>query len=74
MEIQIQEWCRSLEESTMEILGLKVPAMEIPVRPGRDMARLVEVASMVQALKLMGHDSANDFNQRLIEHMVEKNK
>ncbi len=59
-----------LEESYMEILGLSVPRMEIPVRPGRDMARLVEVASMVQALKLMGHDSAAEFNERLIAHMA----
>ncbi|MGJ8639795.1 MAG: HPr(Ser) kinase/phosphatase [Opitutaceae bacterium] len=58
-----------LEENHMEILGIKVPTVEIPVRPGRDMARLVEVASMVQALKNMGHDSAAEFNQRLIDHM-----
>ncbi|CAI8276996.1 MAG: HPr kinase/phosphorylase [Opitutia bacterium UBA7350] len=63
-----------LEENTVEILGLKVPTMEIPVRPGRDMARLVEVASMVQALKLMGHDSANEFNDRLIESMAKEKK
>ncbi|NCG09420.1 MAG: HPr(Ser) kinase/phosphatase [Verrucomicrobia bacterium] len=61
-----------LEENTVEILGLKVPTMEIPVRPGRDMARLVEVASMSQALKLMGHDSAKEFNERLIANMTEK--
>ncbi len=61
-----------LEENTVEILGLKVPTMEIPVRPGRDMARLVEVASMAQALKLMGHDSAKEFNERLIANMAEK--
>lgn len=61
-----------LEENTVEILGLKVPTMEIPVRPGRDMARLVEVASMVQALKRMGHDSAQEFNERLIANMAEK--
>ncbi len=59
-----------LEENSMNILGLKVPIMEIPVRPGRDMARLVEVASMVQALKLIGHDSATEFNECLIEHMA----
>ena len=47
-----------LEENSVEILGMKVPIMEIPIRPGRDMARLVEVASMVQALKMIGHDSA----------------
>ena len=61
-----------LEENSVEILGLKVPLMEIPIRPGRDMARLVEVASMVQALKAMGHDSAEAFNNRLIAHMAEQ--
>lgn len=59
-----------LEENHMEVLEMKVPLMEIPVRPGRDMARLVEVASMVQALKQMGHDSAAEFNNRLIAHMA----
>jgi len=58
-----------LEEQHMEILGLKVPIMEIPVRPGRDMARLTEVAAMVQALSKIGHDSAAEFNERLIAHM-----
>ena len=53
----------------MDILGLKIPIIEIPVRPGRDMARLVEVAAMVRALKIMGHDSAHEFNQKLIKHM-----
>ena len=33
------------------------------------MALLVEVAAMVRALKLMGHDSAEEFNQKLIQHM-----
>ncbi|NQY31688.1 MAG: HPr(Ser) kinase/phosphatase [Coraliomargarita sp.] len=59
-----------LEEHNMEILGLNVPLMEIPVRPGRDMARLVEVAAMVHALKAMGHDSAAEFNEKLIAHMA----
>jgi HPr kinase/phosphorylase len=59
-----------LEANTVEILGLKVPIMEIPVRPGRDMARLTEVAAMVQALKKIGHDSAAEFNDRLIQHMA----
>ena len=59
-----------LEQKHMEILGLDVPLMEIPVRPGRDMARLVEVAAMVQALMKIGHDSAAEFNDRLIAHMT----
>jgi HPr kinase/phosphorylase len=39
------------------------------VRPGRDIARLVEVAALTQALKRMGHDPAKDFNDRLIAFM-----
>jgi len=61
-----------LEENFLEILDQKVPHMEIPVRPGRDMARLVEVAAMVHALKLIGHDSAKEFNDHLIAHMQKK--
>jgi HPr kinase/phosphorylase len=60
-----------LEEYYYEILGIKVPHVELYVRPGRDIARLVEVAAMVQALKRMGHDPAHDFNNRLIAHMAE---
>jgi HPr kinase/phosphorylase len=58
-----------LEVESYEILGRKVPHMTIPVRPGRDMARLVEVAAMVQALRGMGHDSAKEFSDRLIQFM-----
>lgn len=61
-----------LESNTVEILGIRIPHMEIPVRPGRDMARLVEVAAMVQALKSIGHDSAKEFNDRLIAFMSKK--
>ena len=63
-----------LEENYMEVLGMQVPLMEIPVRPGRDMARLVEVAAMMRALKQMGHDSAAEFNERLIAHMAKDSK
>ena len=61
-----------LEQSFFEIHNIKVPHVEIPVRPGRDLARLVEVAAMVQALKNIGHDSATIFNDRLIKHMGKK--
>jgi HPr kinase/phosphorylase len=38
------------------------------------MARLVEVAAMMRALKEMGHDSAAEFNERLIAHMAQGTK
>ena len=62
-----------LNDDTVELLGLKIPLIEIPVRPGRDMALLVEVAAMVRALKSMGHDSAKEFNKKLIQEMNKKN-
>jgi len=59
-----------LEHYYYGILDVNVPHIEIPVRPGRDMARLVEVAAMVQALRAIGHDSAKEFNDKLIAHMM----
>jgi HPr kinase/phosphorylase len=70
----MEEERTGLEESFFDVLEMPIAHMEIPVRPGRDMARLVEVAAMVQALKLMGHDSAAEFNQRLIEFMADEKK
>lgn len=58
-----------LELQEFEILGRKVPHIQLAVRPGRDMARLVEVAVMVHSLRQMGHDPAEEFNQRLIRMM-----
>jgi HPr kinase/phosphorylase len=58
-----------LEENFYEILGQRIPHIELYVRPGRDMARMVEVAALTYALKKMGHDPAKDFNDRLIAHM-----
>ncbi|MBP3358071.1 MAG: HPr(Ser) kinase/phosphatase [Opitutales bacterium] len=63
-----------LEINYFEILGVDIPHFVIPVRPGRDMARLVEVAAMVQALRQMGHDGAKAFNDRLIAHMAKGGK
>jgi HPr kinase/phosphorylase len=75
--ITFENWHQGLEEERtglesdfFEILGISVPHIRLPVRPGRDLARLVEVAAMVQALKRMGHDSAKEFNDRLIAHMT----
>lgn len=61
-----------LEENFYEILGLRIPHIVIFVRPGRDMARLVEVAALTQALKKTGHDPAKDFNDRLINYMAQQ--
>jgi len=58
-----------LDREFYEILGLPVPHVTIPVRPGRDMARLIEVAAMDEKLKGLGQNSALDFNARLLSLM-----
>jgi|ERR1051326_4252865 HPr kinase/phosphorylase len=61
-----------LDREFYEILGLKVPHVTIPVRPGRDMARLVEVAAMDEKLKGLGQNAAVDFNTKLLGLMKQK--
>jgi HPr kinase/phosphorylase len=58
-----------LEDRHVELLGVKVPHMEIPVRPGRDLARLVEVAAFQTKLKLAGIHPARELSQRMTESM-----
>jgi HPr kinase/phosphorylase len=61
-----------LDREFYEILGLKVSHVTIPVRPGRDMARLIEVAAMDEKLKGLGQNAAVSFNAKLLEVMEQK--
>jgi HPr kinase/phosphorylase len=63
-----------LEQDYYEILQIKVPHVTIPVRPGRDLAGLVEVAALDQKLKSMGQNSAVEFNERLLNAMRNQEK
>jgi len=58
-----------LDQEFYEILGMQVPHVTIPVRPGRDIARLIEVAAMDQKLKGLGQNSAVEFNAKLLNLM-----
>ena len=61
-----------LDREYYEILKLQVPHITIPVRPGRDTARLIEVAAMDQKLKSLGRNSAVEFNEKLLNLMGTK--
>ena len=61
-----------LDQEFYEILNLQVPHVTIPVRPGRDIARLIEVAAMDQKLKGLGRNSAVEFNRKLLNLMEPK--
>jgi HPr kinase/phosphorylase len=58
-----------LDQIFYEILGIKIPHAIIPLRPGRDAARLIEVAALDAKLRYLGLNSAEEFNRRLIAEM-----
>ncbi len=76
MMITLEEWNGRKEyerlglvDKTANILGVKIPSMMLPVRPGRDLALLVETASLNQRLKGMGYHSARELNKKLLDSM-----
>lgn len=79
--VTLAEWTPDLEidrigldQDYYEILHIKIPHVTIPVRPGRDLATLVEVAAFDQKLRSMGQNSALEFNERLLAVMRNREK
>jgi HPr kinase/phosphorylase len=61
-----------MEQEFVEILGVKIPHVTLPVRPGRDIARLIEVAAFQIKLRKSGYNAAEELNKRLLAQMGEK--
>ena len=77
--IELCEWSADEEydrlgfdDRTEDLLGCPVPALRLPVRPGRNLATLVEVAARNQLLKLQGTHSARAFRDQLHRAMQEE--
>jgi len=58
-----------IDNEYAEILGIKVPMITIPVRPGRNLAIIIEIAAMNNRQKKMGYNTAVEFNKRLMGQM-----
>jgi HPr kinase/phosphorylase len=61
-----------MEEQYVKILGVDIPQVIIPVRPGRDLARLIEVAAFQTKLKASGYNPARELNERLLAKMAKE--
>jgi HPr kinase/phosphorylase len=61
-----------MEQEFVKVLGVDIPLVIIPVRPGRDIARLIEVAAFQIKLRKSGYNAAEELNKRLIAQMTEK--
>jgi HPr kinase/phosphorylase len=62
----LQEYDRlGVEEQKFSVVGVEIPLAVVPVRPGRNMTTIIEVAARNHLLKLQGHHSAREFAERL---------
>lgn len=74
--INLEQWVQGkmydrfgLDDEKIEILGIEIPMITVPVRPGRNLAIILEIAAMNSRQKRMGYNTAAEFNKKLIEHM-----
>ncbi len=58
--------------ASRNVLGAELPHVIIPVAPGRELAHIIEVASINQKLKHLGHDAAKELDQKLIALLSKK--
>ncbi len=63
-----------LHEEYQTILGVKVPAQTLPVRPGRNIAIIIEVAARNLSLKRLGFSAARELDKRMQEMIAKRNQ
>lgn len=70
--VKIEQWKDSaiydrmgLTEETVDILGVNIPTLTIPVKPGRNLAVILEVAAMNQRQKHMGYNAAIELTNKV---------
>jgi HPr kinase/phosphorylase len=73
MAVRLEDWDSNTnydrigaEENFMEILGVQVPYIVIPVKPGRNIPVIIETAAMNERLKKMGYYSAKEFSKNVM--------
>ena len=74
--IQLENWVEGkmydrmgMDEETINILGINLPSITIPVRPGRNPAIILEIAAMNNRQQRMGYNTAEEFNKKLMKQM-----
>jgi HPr kinase/phosphorylase len=77
MVIELTEWDPNTEydrlgidEIQYNLLDVNLPLIQIPVRPGRNLSAIIEVAARNYLLKLGGHHSAREFQEKLNKELM----
>ncbi|HOV63519.1 MAG TPA: HPr(Ser) kinase/phosphatase [Spirochaetia bacterium] len=60
-------------DETIDILGIAIPYLEIPVKPGRNVPIIIETAAMNERLKKLGYHSAREFDQNVLKWLESEN-
>ena len=78
--IELEDWNNEkiynrigLSDETTRIFNTEITKITIPVRPGRSIASLIEVAAMNHRLKVMGYNAAEAFTNQLNNYIKSKN-
>ena len=76
MVIHLEQWVEGKQYDRLgmvdeytNIMGINVPSLTVPVRPGRNLAIIIEVAAMNNRQKRMGYNAAVELNNRLLKEM-----
>lgn len=76
MVVNIENWDTNksydrlgMDTEYMEILGVKMPSLTIPVKPGRNLAVILEVAAMNNRQRRMGYNAAEELNKKIMADM-----
>ena len=77
--IELEDWNNEkiynrigLSDETTRIFNTEITKITIPVRPGRSIASLIEVAAMNHRLKVMGYNAAEAFTNQLNQYIQTK--
>ncbi len=60
-------------DDTIDILGIQIPYLVIPVKPGRNVPIIIETAAMNERLKKLGYHSAREFDQNVLKWLESEN-
>jgi len=63
-----------LEKETLEILGIQLPLVRLPIFPGKNITVICETLALNHHLKVYGYDSAEALNRRLLKTMEERRR
>ena len=63
-----------IDEQTYNILGIDIPSIIVPVRPGRSLPIILEIAAMNHRQKKMGYNTAAELEKQLLAQMGAENE